>query len=203
MFTLRPKTKRDTVEFTISSRTVIRVLALVLVSILALAALRRAEHALVLIFTAFFLALALNGPVHWVAVRLPGKRRGSRAAATAISFFVVIAFLAGFLALIGPPLVRQTSNFISAAPAIVENARDQNSTLGQFITRYNLQGQVDKLSHQLSDRLGNIGGTALGGLEKLGSSIFPGRRARCPQYCPGGQKVDAKAYRLGPANCNG
>ncbi|HLZ14867.1 MAG TPA: AI-2E family transporter [Candidatus Saccharimonadales bacterium] len=172
MFTLRPKTKRDTVEFTISSRTVIRVLALVLVSILALAALRRAEHALVLIFTAFFLALALNGPVHWVAVRLPGKRRGSRAAATAISFFVVIAFLAGFLALIGPPLVRQTSNFISAAPAIVENARDQNSTLGQFITRYNLQGQVDKLSHQLSDRLGNIGGTALGGLEKLGSSIF-------------------------------
>ncbi|HKU17998.1 MAG TPA: AI-2E family transporter [Candidatus Saccharimonadales bacterium] len=174
MFTIRSKSTstRERVEFTISNRTVIRVLILVVVAIVALAALRRAQHALILIFTGFFLSLALNAPVHWIAERLPGKRKGSRAAATAISFFVVIAFLAGFIALIVPPLVRQTSNFIAAAPSIVENARDQNGSIGKFIAKYNLQGEVDKLSHQLSDRLGNIGGTALGGVQRLGSSIF-------------------------------
>src|SRR2546423_1128396 len=172
MFKPRSKPKGETITFNIANRTVIRVLALVILSMLLVAALRQARHALVLIFTGFFLALALNGPVHWIAVRLPGKRKGSRGAATAISFLVVIAFLVGFLSLIVPPLVRQTSNFIAAAPALVEEARDQNSSIGHAITRYNLQGQIDKFSHQLSDRLDNIGGTALGGLEKLGSSIF-------------------------------
>ncbi|HSX32799.1 MAG TPA: AI-2E family transporter [Candidatus Saccharimonadales bacterium] len=163
--------KSDT-NFNISNQTVIRVLLLVLASILLFAALRRAQHALILIFTGFFLALALNGPVHWVAERIPGKRRGSRALATAVSFLVVILFLFGFLALIVPPLVKQTSTFIKAAPGLVEEVRDQNGSVGQFIARYHLQDQVNKFSHQLSDRLGNVGGTALDGVQKLGSSVF-------------------------------
>src|SRR5260370_16075228 len=99
MFSLRSKRHEETINFNITNRTVIRVLALVLVSVVAMAALRQATHALVLLFTGFFLALALNAPVHWLAVRLPGKRKGSRAAATAISFFMVIALLVCFLAL--------------------------------------------------------------------------------------------------------
>jgi predicted PurR-regulated permease PerM len=114
----------------------------------------------------------LNGPVHWLAIRLPGKRKGSRVAATALSFFVVLAFLIGFLALIVPPLVRQTSNFISAAPSLVEDVQSQDSAVGRFIQKYHLQGQVDKFSHQLSDRLGDIGGTAVSSVMKLGSSVF-------------------------------
>jgi len=168
----RNKNQPETVKFTISNRTVIRILLLVIVSIIGLTALRKAEHAIVVLFTAFFLALALNGPVHWIAIRLPGKRRGSRALATGISFFVVVAVLLGFLGSIVPPLVTQTSNFIAAAPSLVEEVRDQNSTVGQFIARHNLQAQVDKFSSQLSDRLGNISSTALTGVTKVGSSIF-------------------------------
>src|SRR4051812_15339156 len=118
MFSLRPKEKQPTVAITITNRTIIRVMLVVILSIVALAAVKQARHALILIFTGFFLSLALNGPVHWIAARLPGKRKGSRVAATGISFFIVIAVLAGFLASIVPPLVRQTSNFISAAPGL-------------------------------------------------------------------------------------
>lgn len=159
-------------ELTVSSKTIIKVLAIVLLWLLFLAALRKATHALVLIFTAFFLAIALNAPVHWIAEHLPGKRKGSRTIGTAVSFLIVIAFLAGFLASLVPPLVRQTTNFIQAAPSIVENVRDENSGLGNFVRRYNLEDQVDKFSSQLSDRLQNVGSGAVSGVTKVSGSIF-------------------------------
>lgn len=159
-------------ELTISSKTVIKVLAIVLLWLLFLAALRKATYALVLIFTAFFLTLALNAPVHWIAEHLPGKRKGSRKIGTAISFLIVIAFLAGFLASLVPPLVKQTNSFIKAAPTIVEDVRDENSSLGNFVRRYNLENQVEKFSSQLSDRLQNVGSGAVTGVTKVSSSIF-------------------------------
>jgi predicted PurR-regulated permease PerM len=172
MFSLRSKQKPESVDVTVSNRTVIRVLLLVIAGVLVLAAVHQARHALILIFTGFFLSLALNGPVHWIAGRLPGKRKGSRAMATAISFILVIALLFGFLASIVPPLVRQTTNFINAAPSLVQQTQDQNSAAGRFVSRYHLESQVNKLSKQLSQRLGNIGGTAVSGVVKVGSSIF-------------------------------
>lgn len=159
-------------EFTVSTKTVIRVLAVVLLWLLFLAALRKATHALVLIFTAFFLTLALNAPVHWIAEHLPGKRKGSRKIGTAISFFIVIAFLAGFIASLVPPLVRQTNSFIKAAPTIVEDVRDENSSLGNFVRKYNLENQVEDFSTQLGDRLKNVGSGAVSGVTKVSSSIF-------------------------------
>lgn len=172
MFSLNPKNKDQAVEITISSRTVIRVVFLVIISFILLAAIRKAGHALLLIFTAFFLALALNAPVHWIAQRLPGKRRGSRSLATTISFLLVIGLLIGFLASIVPPLVRQTSAFINEAPQLVEDARNGDSSLGQFVRKYNLQDQADNFSAQLSDRLNNIGGSAISTITRITSSIF-------------------------------
>ncbi|HSW98921.1 MAG TPA: AI-2E family transporter [Candidatus Saccharimonadales bacterium] len=168
----RHKRNEETVKLDIPIKMIVRVLVLAIAAVIAMAALRQATHAIVLIFTGFFLALALNGPVHWLAVRLPGKRKGSRATATAISFMVVIIFLAGFLALVVPPLVRQSSNFISAAPSLVQDVQSQDSPAGRFVQKYHLQSQVDKLSKQLSSRLGNISGTAVSSVVKLGSSIF-------------------------------
>lgn len=166
------KSKNDAVEITVSTTTVIRVVALVIASFVFLAAVQKAAHALLLIGTAFFLALALNTPVRWLGDHLPGKRKGNRTLATTLSFFVIIAMLIGFLASIVPPLVRQTTNFIEAAPALIEDARGEDSALGEFIRKYNLQDQTDKLSGELSDRLGSLGGSAVTGLGKVGSSIF-------------------------------
>ncbi len=159
-------------EITISSHTVIRVLLLVILSFMLLSAMGKASHALLLIFTGFFLALALNAPVHWLAEHLPGKRKGSRTLATAISFVVVIAFIIGFIASIVPPLVRQTTNFVQEVPQLVEDVRNENTSLGNFVRRYKLEGQVDKLSAQLSQRQSDITGTAVSTFSRISSSIF-------------------------------
>jgi len=162
----------EKVRVTVSNRTVIRVLLLVLASYLFLTALSKATHALTLIFLAFFLSLALNAPVHALAQAIPGKRRGSRSLATGLSFFVIIAILTGFIASIVPPLVKQTSSFINEAPQLVEQLRDENSGTGNFIRKYNLEDQVDKFSSQLSSRVGNIGGSAVSTFGRVTSSIF-------------------------------
>ncbi len=160
------------VEITISNRTVIRVLLLVVVTMLGIAAVKQASHALVLIFTAFFLTLALNAPVHWLSQRLPGKRRNSRTAATIISFLVVTLLLGGFLTSIVPPLVRQTSNFIGDVPGLMRQAQDKDSDIGKFISRYNLESQVQDFSNDLGQRLKGATGTAVSTVGKVGSSIF-------------------------------
>lgn len=161
----------QSVEITVSNRTVVRVLLLVVVSMLALAALRQAGSALVLIFSAFFLALALNSPVHWISQHIPGKRRGSRTLATSVSFFLVVAFLAFFLSSIIPPIVRQTNSLISATPGFIADLRDEDSPLNSFVVKYNLQGQANDLSAELSDRLKDATGSAFSTLSKFGSSV--------------------------------
>jgi predicted PurR-regulated permease PerM len=172
MFGLHNKNKDDTITLNIPNRVVVRVMLVVVATLIALAAVRQASHALTLIFTAVFLALALNGPVHWISERLPGKRKGSRTAATAISFLVVIVLLLGFLISIVPPLVRQTSNFIGTIPNLANQAHDENTDLGRFVAKYQLQDDIDKYSHQITQRLGDVGGAAVSSIQKLGSSIF-------------------------------
>jgi len=168
MLGFNKKSQVSKVELTISNHTVIRVLLLAIMSLFFLAAVRQASHALLLLFTALFLALALNGPVHWLAKRMGGNR----AAATAASFVIFLIIFGAFVASIVPPLVRQTSNFIDIVPDLVEDVRDENSSLGQFVRRYNLEGHIDKLSDELGDRLGNIGGSAFSTASRVGSNIF-------------------------------
>src|SRR5215212_2918476 len=109
---IRQSDAPEEVSLTISTETVIKVILMIIGTIILLAALRKAAHALLLVFTAFFLALALNAPVSWVAHHLPGRTRGSRALGTTISFVVVVVVLGSFLALMIPPIAKQTSSLI-------------------------------------------------------------------------------------------
>jgi predicted PurR-regulated permease PerM len=160
------------VALTVSFETFVRVVIFVILTIALLTALKRAEHALLLIFTAFFLALALNAPVYWLSRQLPGKRRGNRALATSLSFLIVIIMLGGFIASIAPPLVSQTENFVGAAPNLVRNFRGQDSETGRIIRKYHLEKQVTDVSNQLSSRLKHAGGSAFSTLKRIGSSVF-------------------------------
>ncbi|HEX4774899.1 MAG TPA: AI-2E family transporter [Candidatus Saccharimonadales bacterium] len=160
------------VALTISFSTFARLTVLIAVTLSLWSAVHKASHALLLIFTAFFLALALNGPVYWLGRQLPGKRRGSRSLATTLSFIIVIVLLGGFIASIAPPLVKQTENLVNAAPRLVREIHDQNNPVGNFIRHYHLESQVNGVANQLSERLKNIGGTAFSTVQKIGSSFF-------------------------------
>jgi predicted PurR-regulated permease PerM len=160
------------VAVTVSFETFAKVIAMVVGTIILLMAVRKASHALLLIFVAFFLALALNAPVNWLSQRLPGKRRGSRSLATSLSFLLVIVLLGGFLASVVPPLARQTQSLTTAAPRLIENFRGQDSQVGRIIRRYHLQNEVTSVANQLSARLKNSGGTAFSTIQRIGTSVF-------------------------------
>jgi len=160
------------VEVTVSNRTITRILVAVVAAVVSFAAIRHSAHTLTLIGAALFLSLALNGPVRLLSEHLPGKRRGNRGLATGLSISIVVVLLGTFLALVVPPLVNQTSRFIREAPGLVAQTHDQDSTVGKFIRQHHLQGQVDKVSKQLSGRIDTITGSAIGTVSKIGSSLF-------------------------------
>lgn len=165
------KNENTQIEVVISNRTVIRVMVMVVLTILGLAALNRVSDALILIFTAFFLAVALNAPVHWIAEHLPGRRRGSRTLATTISFIIVVGILAGIVALIVPPAVKQVSSFVKAAPELVESLRDKDSSLGRFVHDNNLEGTISNLSDDVSEVAKNSGSSAITTVSTVGAAF--------------------------------
>jgi predicted PurR-regulated permease PerM len=124
------------------------------------------------VFTSFFLALALNAPVQWIAKRLPGRLRGQRSAATAVVFLLAVVLLSAFLASVVPPLIKQTQSFIDAAPRLVSDMRDENSQIGSLIERYNLESQLDNFSSELGERLRASSGAIVSSLGRIGSSAF-------------------------------
>lgn len=160
------------VEIIISNQSVVRVLVMVVLTIIGLAALNKVSDALVLIFISFFLALALNAPVHWISEHLPGKRRGSRPIATSISFLIVMSVLIGFLAIIVPPTVSQVSNFIKDLPKTVDDTRHQNNALGEFIRDNNLESVTESIADDLVNAAKDSGSTAVSTLSTLSSSLF-------------------------------
>lgn len=168
----RPHKDLPKVDLSISTGTYLRILALIIGTVVVLAALRRASHALILIFTAFFLTLALNAPVHWLAEHLPGNRRGSRSLATTLSFLTVVIIIAALIASIAPPLVRQSKHFIDSAPSFVRDIKSQDSGAGRLIHHYHLEGQVDEFSKQLADRLKHASSAAVSTVSAVGSSVF-------------------------------
>ena len=173
MFSLHKSDRHPTeVAVTVTTETFARLAVLTVATITLILAVHKAQHALLLVFTAFFLTLALNAPVHALSKRLPGKRRGSRTLATVLSFLIVILLIGGFIASIAPPLAKQTESFASAAPNLVRDFRSQDSTTGRFIRQHKLQKQVDAVSNQLSDRIKHIGGSAFSTVQRVGSSVF-------------------------------
>lgn len=166
------KGSKPEVALTITTQSFARLAVMIVATIGLIGAVYRAQHALVLVFAAFFLALALNAPVYWVSQHLPGKRRGSRSLATSLSFLIVVLFLGLFLASIVPPLVRQTQSFASAVPHLIKDFRNQNSPVGHVVRTYHLEKQVNSISGQFSGYLRNAGDSAFATVQKIGSSLF-------------------------------
>ena len=168
------KSPESELEVTVSNQTIVRFIGIVVLAVIAFLAIRMSMTALTWIGTALFLALALNAPVHWLASRLPkGKgKKDRRGLATAVSIIVIILALGGFLAAIIPPIAKQTTSFIKSVPSLVKDVKDENGTVGSFVRRYHLEGQVDKISQQLSTKAGDISTSAISTISKVGSSIF-------------------------------
>jgi predicted PurR-regulated permease PerM len=130
----------------------------VFVAVLAYHFVNRIAHALILIFAAAFLAVALNPAVGMIRRHLKVKSRG---AATASAYLIVVAVIAAFFTFITPPLVRQTRDFIKDIPDTVQNFQSQNSSLSRLAKRYNLDQKLTDGAKKFATKHANFGSTIL------------------------------------------
>jgi predicted PurR-regulated permease PerM len=136
------------VKIDIDTSTFVRFWLVVIAFAFAILAIYSARTALILIGVAFFLALALNAPVSYLAKYLPGR---SRVGGTAIAYVMVVAFLASFVFFVVPPITQQTVKFAESVPGLVDNATAQSQSFSSFVDKYNLQPQVDRAVNSIKD----------------------------------------------------
>lgn len=146
------------VTVNVSNRTIVRTILWIVATILLFKFLGKISHGLTLIFAAFFLAMALNPVVGWMSRHLRVK---SRMRATALAYFLVIAIISLFLALVIPPLVTQTRTFINNVPQTIENFQNQDSKLARTARRYNIDQKVVQGAKDFASHYNNFGSTLL------------------------------------------
>jgi predicted PurR-regulated permease PerM len=164
--------KIQEVEVTVSNRTLIRVIFIILISIGLVQAFVSVERSILILFIAFFLALALNAPVAKIAGQLPGRIRGNRLVATSISYLMVVLVLTAFGFYAIPPFIHQTAKFISVAPNLVKATQNQHTSLGHFVRVHHLEDFINTLSKDISSQLKHIGGKAFSGITTAAEDIF-------------------------------
>lgn len=161
------------VKIEIDTQTFVRFWLVMIGFALAALAIYSARTALVLLIVSFFLALALNSPVHYLAKRMPGK---SRLAGTAVAYIAVVGIMFGVVFLVVPPMVQQTIQFAETVPDLVQENRNRFEAVGTFVEKYQLQPQVDKAfenaRNNVSEWAANIGSNALSGLNSFFGAVI-------------------------------
>lgn len=162
------KNKDQNIVINIHSTTVIRVLALVGITLLVLTLLHNIATPLTLIFISFFLAIALNPAVSKIAKKLRSK---SRVRATGAAYVLVLIFLTSFIAFVVPPLVSQTVDFVQDVPGAIQDNKNNNASVNEFVERYNLEDQVNRFTNDFGNRFGDLGKPVLSTAGAIGSAV--------------------------------
>lgn len=142
----------------ITNRTLVRTVIWIVFFIFLFKFLGRVTHELVLIFAAFFLAMALNPVVHSISSRLKIK---SRIRATAVAYLLVLTVLTAFFVAVIPPLVKQTRTFISDVPQIVQRFQDQDTHYARLARKYKLDQKITTGAKDFANNYSNYGSTIL------------------------------------------
>ena len=160
--------ENKSIRVTISNRTVVRIIAIIVTAYLSIKLIIKVDHVLELIFVSLFLAVALNPAVSWFARNLKLKSRG---AATGIAYLFVVGIIVGFFALVLPPLIKQTEKFITTVPETISTLKDPHSGAGKVIKHYKLNKTVDNISTNISNHTSNIASPVWSTASKIGSIV--------------------------------
>ncbi|MEV4433039.1 AI-2E family transporter [Streptomyces sp. NPDC049555] len=114
---------------------------------------------LTLLLLALFVAISLEPVVAWLAGRRLGRGR-----AVAVVVLGLLAVVAGFLALVIPPVSREVAALVDAVPKWLQELHDHHSTLGRLEDRYHL---ITRTREQLGG-----GAAVLGGLLGAGHVVL-------------------------------
>ena len=161
--------RKNTTNININNDSIFRIIVFVVITIVGINLLSNIENQLTLVGVSIFLAIALNPAVGWISSKLKVK---SRSAAVGMAYAFVLVILVGFLSLVVPPIVKQTSDFAKNLPNTIEQFRDQDSALGRVIDRYEIDEQITELSQRYSTRLSNISGPIISTAGRIGGTLI-------------------------------
>lgn len=154
--------------FRIENRTIFRILTAIALYSLVIYVAYLLRRELAWIGAAFFLAVALNPAVTYLARRMPRRSRGLAAGAVFITFMLIISFLAySFL----PPLVKQTRELIDKVPVYVSNLQHSGGPIGDYIRGNDLVDKARQAQSQILEQAGGTGGTVLGFIKNIFSGL--------------------------------
>ncbi len=157
------------VKATIDTQTIIRVMLVAGGFIIALLLLWALKQALVLIVLSFFLALALNPPVSFLAERMP---RDSRALGTGAAYLIVLFIIGLFVYMAVPPLVSDSRELIERLPTYIDELREEEGFIADAINEYDLDTEARELVNSITSRLGNSDGPILNSIGRITSSLI-------------------------------
>ena len=150
---MKPTTQR--IEWTVSTRTVLRVLFTTLLFIAGAIAITTLRDQIAWVAIAFFLALALSPAVDKLSRYMPRKSRGLAMVVVLLFTISILAYL--FLVLI-PPLVDQLINLVRNFPTYWNDFINSSSVLARYARELNLADFAAKNQDKLSGVLNNVGG---------------------------------------------
>jgi len=161
--------KNHPYEVTVSNRTILRVVFIIILSFLSIKFIADISHALELIIVSIFLAIGLSPAVNWIVKKL--KLKG-RATATLIAYVIVIFTLGVLIFNVVPPLIKQTVDFVQKVPTAISELRTGSSPAAKFVQRYDLEDDIDSLSIELSRRTSDIKQPVVTTAGKVGSAFI-------------------------------
>jgi predicted PurR-regulated permease PerM len=140
------------------TRTILRVMGVVLCVAITLEVIWIARHVLAWVVIALFLALALNPLVGWIQRRTPLPRGAAIGVAYLIVLIVIVTVGASFV----PKLIDEVNGFVQALPNYVHDLTHGRGRLGFLERKYHV---VEKVREQVQNggakRLLGLSGAAL------------------------------------------
>jgi predicted PurR-regulated permease PerM len=139
--------------------TIVRTVAIVVLTLVVLYAVYLVRHVLVLVVVAAFFAIGLDP-----AVRRLERLNLRRGQAVALIFLAAIAFIVAFAVAVIPPLVRQVTSFATDLPGYVEDLADRYPRIREWMVENDipqrLEEAVSNVPAAISGSVGNVVGIA-------------------------------------------
>jgi predicted PurR-regulated permease PerM len=145
----------------------VKVTVVVLLTYTILQAAAVVSSILLLVVMALVIAVGLDP-----AVRYLQRFRMRRGTATAVIFFGVIAFLALFIVLLGPPLAHQISDLAGHIPEYVQKLANRDDSIGKYFRDHDITQNVKDFVENIPSKIAHSFDTVLGIAGKLGSLAF-------------------------------
>ena len=162
-----PPAGRPKPEEILSTRTILRVIAIVLVVIGTVLLVRLLWQPIGWVVIAAFIAVAVSGPVSLLEKRMP------RALAIGLVYLLLILIPAGIAAAVIPPVVEQGVNFVNDLPRYtndLQEAVESNDRLAEINRNFGVTNELQRLAENAPDHIGEAAGV----VRDVGSGLFSG-----------------------------